>query len=204
MTQLSTANEIISLLKKNGSMTILEIATTLRLTKADIRYQINNLLKSNVIVEEKPTNGTPGRPAKRYSLAPENFPDNYVYLVEAMLTWFPDKDSMIDGLSNYFSIINPDENSLSIISKLNSLKSFLDNMNYDTRWETHLQGPILFFSNCPYRKIIHSHPELCEMDQQIISKYLSQDVITQSTIEKGSRNCQFLIQIKSMYKTMSA
>ena len=90
------------------------------------------------------------------------------------------------------------ENNHSVIAKLNSLITFLGKMNYDSKWETHYEGPILFFGNCPYRKIVQSNPEFCEMDRQIISKFLSQEVITQNTIKKGSRFCQFLIQINNL------
>lgn len=196
MSNLSTENELISLLSENNPMTILDISNELRLTKADIRYQIKKLLLEKIVIEVIPDKGLPGRPAKRYTINPNYYPDNFDSLLHAFYTLVSDKSKLIDELSNHFANLVQKNEDNSTLQNINSLVSFFSRMKYDSRWETQYQGPTLYFKNCPYRKIINSFPELCEMDRLIITKFLNLNVVTQKTIFKESRNCQFLILLK--------
>ena len=195
---ISTEQEILNLLAKTKPLSILEMAKLLNLTKADIRYHIKNLLAKNKIVKITPKEGVPGRPAFRYKISDDEFKHNLVFLTKGLLSLFPNETELLSKLSDYFvSDFSPDENQ-TIITKLNSLISKLSEMNYSPRWETQFQGPIIHFGNCPYRKLLKSHPELCEMDKMIISKYLNQDAKIVNTIAKESLSCKFQILIKNL------
>lgn len=68
--------------------------------------------------------------------------------------------------------------------------------HYLARWEAHRGRPHLIFENCPYKPLIHEHPELCAVDVLIIEFFLQTPVVqTQKlTIESsGVQVCRFLI-----------
>ncbi len=194
----TTEQEIVNLLTNRKPLSILEMAKLLNLTKADIRYHVKNMLTQNKIVKIPPKEGAPGRPAFRYKISDDEFKHNLDFLTNGLLSLFPNKSELINNLSdNFVSDFSPDENR-TIITKLNSLIYKFLELNYLPRWETQFQGPIIYFGNCPYRKLIENHPELCELDKMIISKYLNQDVEIEKTIAKESLFCKFQILIKNL------
>jgi predicted ArsR family transcriptional regulator len=193
----STDQEILNLLIKGTPLSILEIASLLNLTKADIRYHINKLLLQNKIIKISPNQGVPGRPAFRYAISDDEYKNNLEFLTNGLLSLFPDRSELISKLSDYFTSDLSLDSHQPIIIKLNSLISDLAHMHYSPRWETQFQGPMIYFGNCPYRKLLESHPDLCEMDKMIISKHLIQDVEVKNTIANGSHFCKFLILIKN-------
>jgi predicted ArsR family transcriptional regulator len=193
----TTESELLNLISTRHSMSILEISTIMNLTKADIRYHVKKLVKKNHLIELLPNEGLPGRPAKRYKINPNYFNHNLENLISGLISFFPNKRDLVEKLSNYFFISFVKSNSQQpILQKLNSLVSNFSKMNYASRWETQFQGPTIFFSNCPYRNIIELHPELCQMDKLIISKFLNFEVKQINTIADGSSYCKFLVLIK--------
>ena len=192
-----TEQEIINLLAKRNPLSISEIATELNLTKADIRYHIKNLLLKNKLIKVSPRKGIPGRPAIRYSISNDVYNNNLEFLANSLLSLSSDKTELVERLADCFLSEETTEKYQPILSKLNFLMSKLSNMNYSSRWETQFQGPIIYFANCPYRQLLKNHPELCEMDREIISKFLKHDVVTLNTIANGSYFCKFHVLIKN-------
>ncbi len=47
--------------------------------------------------------------------------------------------------------------------------------------------------NCPYYKMAFDHPEVCIIDQTLISKILSAPVVKKTCITSGDDRCTFLI-----------
>lgn len=193
----STEEELLLTLSKHQSLTILELSTILNLTKADIRYHINKLIKKGQVIKEEPISGLPGRPAARFKVSPALFEDNFELLIDGLISIYDNKSELFSKLEKYFlAQIKLDKESSLLVYLIKFIQIF-ENFHYKARWETHFHGPVVFFNNCPYRKIIHKYPELCEVDRMIIEKSLNQEVNSLSTIAKNSRFCQFQIILKS-------
>ena len=85
-------------------------------------------------------------------------------------------------------------NEKNLLLRLNKLMPKLNDRSYDARWETHLSGPVIFFQNCPYRKILDEYPQLCKMDQIILSTMLQKKIIqTHHCFDTNSKVCRFQI-----------
>jgi len=41
-------------------------------------------------------------------------------------------------------------------------------MNYQARWEAHVDAPHIIFGHCPYAAILPDHPEFCELDKLLL------------------------------------
>ena len=66
---------------------------------------------------------------------------------------------------------------------LADLVDALDHMHYRARWEAGAEGPRIIFGHCPYASIIEDHPELCQMDQWALARYMRADVAQRSKID---------------------
>ncbi|HEX7556320.1 MAG TPA: ArsR family transcriptional regulator [Leptolinea sp.] len=60
-------------------------------------------------------------------------------------------------------------------ASLRTLVEWLNNHQYSARWEAGKQGPIMYFSNCPYRAIRSGNDVLCTVDAQILQKLSGQN-----------------------------
>jgi predicted ArsR family transcriptional regulator len=81
-----------------------------------------------------------------------------------------------------------------LAKKLNVTIEELNGMNYHARWEAGSEGPRIIFSHCPYAAIIGKHPQLCKMDQAMLSEWMGQPVRQILKLGKeGSSACVFLV-----------
>lgn len=192
----STEDELLATLAQLGSMSVLELSISLNLTKADVRYHIKKLLTIGRIQKIQPQSGMRGRPAVRYKIADSYFSHNLVTLMNAIFSVIPMDDATILNIAKYYSSLMSPEFPQSLIGKFNTLIIGLNKQNYSARWETQFKGPVVFFSNCPYRQIVQNHPILCDLDRRIIEIYLDKKVSMINTIAiNGTNNCKFQISV---------
>jgi predicted ArsR family transcriptional regulator len=192
----STEEELLETLSQHDSMSVLELSISLNLTKADIRYHIKKLLTSGSIKIIPPEAGLRGRPAIRYKISNTFYHHNLETLINALLSIIPMNDDNILKIAKYFSSLISSEHSLTLITKFNALIIGMNKQNYNARWETQYKGPVIFFSNCPYRQVVQVHPIMCELDRRILEVFLDKKVsVTHSNALNGTRNCKFQIAI---------
>jgi predicted ArsR family transcriptional regulator len=192
----STEEEILETLSQHDSMSVLELSISLNLTKADIRYHIKKLLTSGSIKIIPPEAGLRGRPAIRYKISYSFYSHNLETLTNALLSIIPINDDNILKIAKYFSSLISSVHSQTLITKFNTLIIGLNKQNYNARWETQYKGPVIYFSNCPYRQVVQNHPIMCELDRRILEVFLDKKVsVTQSNALNGTRNCKFQISI---------
>jgi hypothetical protein len=79
--------------------------------------------------------------------------------------------------------------------RLAAFVSELSRMNYQARWEAGAEGPRILFGQCPYAAILAGHPELCQMDRELIAAGTDQPVRQDSQIGVGSSTaCAFQLR----------
>jgi predicted ArsR family transcriptional regulator len=194
--QRSSREEILTFLKLTPDSSVLSLSTALNLTKADIRYHINLLRLEGVVVQSTPRQPKgPGRPPVHFSLAPGYYADNLHEVIIEMLQFLPNKKAVLTQLAQ--QLINKMESTSpkKVIDQLNQLVEFLNLRDYQAHWETHRNGPAIFFMNCPYRRILQDHPDFCQMDIEMIQRALGCTVKhLQSFSEINSTKCKIQIQ----------
>ena len=194
--QKTTEDEVLAILSKSESLTVLELSVSLNLTKADIRYHLKKLLKDGRIYKIQPTSGERGRPASRYKVDNSYYDNNLHTLINTIFSIIPIEDNDISKMAAYISSNIETGNSPSVINKLNDLIIGLNKQNYNARWETQYKGPVIYFSNCPYRQISHNHSFLCEMDKRIIESFIGKKVTISQMIGQNTTNiCKFQISV---------
>lgn len=173
---LSTRNQILVTLQRYPNSTVEELSRLLQLTRADVRYHINALLKAGQVVQmqqfSKDGHAARGRPAKSYQLSPESRPDILTHLSDILLGMIQsnvDAEAGQDELARQLILAQPPGDAEThAIGRLNNAIQSINQYPYQARWEVHASGPQVFFHNCPFAAIIRKHPELCQVDRQIL------------------------------------
>ncbi len=172
-----TRERILSFLQVNKTVTVPEISQAWSLTRADVRYHLNLLVKDGIVEvtdQDGPRAAQRGRPVLHYRLASHladnNLPELCSALLDLYLTTMPGEQSerILQTLVLHITAELPV--SLSPISRLNQAVAYLNRRHYQARWEASPTGPRLLLRNCPYAVILKRHPELCEFDRLLINR----------------------------------
>ena len=70
----------------------------------------------------------------------------------------------------------------------------LNEMHYQSRWEAGADGPRVIFGRCPYAAVIEGHPELCQMDANLLENMFGREVRQLGRIEKAQGLCVFAVR----------
>ena len=192
----SSLELIVLFLSNNKPSSVLTLSKNLNLTKADIRYHLKTLIQTGVVrkIEFDGTTAPRGRPAARFTISPFALPNNFSELLEILLLNNPEEKDIFATISQKMIAIMKPSNHASMIEKLNELNKELNQRNYDSRWETHNAGPIIFISNCPYRSLLNKFPGFCKMDKIIISQYVGKNIDHKNSFIESTK-CSFQIRI---------
>ena len=171
----TTRERILAYLQDHHIASVDVLSHAWGLTRADIRYHLNQLIKQGEIERIPRPAGqalTRGRPAQRYRLAAAFTQDNYPALCSALLvllTAHLPSAEIHSRLKELAEILArqyqpPD----SPIQRYNLLVVFLNQQGYHARWEASPSGPRILLHNCPYAAILEDHPELCTFDLALL------------------------------------
>ena len=167
-----TRAQILSYLRKNPSATVVEIATSLDLTAANIRYHMGLLRDVDLVqVTGKRAPGGAGRPILLYDLTPNALGTNIAALLSAMLASLANKTAADVDFQNIAEILAGEIN-LSLenrIIRFNLAVEYLNQMNYHANWEARPEGPQVVLRHCPYLDLAETHHGLCQIDINLIS-----------------------------------
>ena len=186
----TTRQRILQYLKLNRQATAPELSRVLTLTQANIRHHLGVLEdEGHVEVIGQTTNSTRGRPTYIYMLTKSAQSDGLDTLASALLAEGASsgseaqKQKFLRRAAERIAGTHPQEQK-SITIQLSQAVQRLNDLDYKAHWEAHAEAPHIFLGICPYAKIIQRHPELCQMDADLI-EHLTGREFTQ--VEKISR-----------------
>ena len=171
----ATRERILVYLQENRVVSVQQLSQAWGLTRADIRYHLNELVEEGLLeLVTAPTRPVRrGRPQQTYRLAASHAPDNYPSLCSALLTHAfqsltePDRLQLLDDLAA--QIAGPVQPLERGTQRFNQAISILNQRGYRARWEASAAGPRIWLRNCPYAAIRDGHPELCGLDLHLIA-----------------------------------
>lgn len=190
---ITARQKVLAYLNKNRTASAREISRALRMSAATVRHHLR-VMTSDGRLEVSFVRGRDGRgrPEKVFSLPRSALGDNLSALGDAVLTEAGTSvrmEALAKRLAgdSYFA-------DQPIAKRLNLTIQQLNGMNYHARWEAGPQGPRLIFGHCPYAKIIEKHPELCQMDEELIQRLMGDTAMQIFRIGKdGSVTCVFAL-----------
>lgn len=196
---LSTPEFIVHYLASHESATAGEIAAVLKITKADIRYHLADLLKKGMVLEAGRTKeGGRGRPARLFKLPASDHPCAVQSLLAAFLAQVDSlpiggRDSVLTRLVSEAWKIK-EFSSPSFAIQMAYLMTRLNTLGYKTGWDIRSGYSTITFHACPYRSLIEKFPFLCDLDRAGLEQVAHGKVEVIKTIaDETSQSCIFRV-----------
>lgn len=199
-----TTNKILMLLKMRGSLTALEIAHELKITKEGVRQQLVKLVEEELIHPLEESKGV-GRPQKTFSLTANGnakFPDTHAELTLKLINIISSmgKNTLDDvitvyeevGKKKYHEEIDTIDNLEQKIEKLVEIRT---REGYMAEYSKNDDGYLLVENHCPICAAATICQGFCSSELNTFRSVLGNEVIINriSHIIAGERRCAYQI-----------
>ena len=200
----ATRDLVLQTLLTQPRCTVNELANKVGISPISIRHHIASLEAEGLINSEDERHGV-GRPRQVFSLTDtgvEQFPTRYVRLTLRLLEHL--KETMPEAMINkLFTQMAEDlarelsdgteMKNLTMQERLNLVKDLLRREGFNIEWEQLGDSYEIHEASCPYYYIGQNHPEVCALDQILISKVLSVPTEKIKCILNGDSNCTYVV-----------
>lgn len=201
----STREKIIKKLLTTPRSTISSLADSVGINGISVRHHLTSLQAEGLVYAEEERHGV-GRPRLVYSLTEigiEKFPSNYFKLANRLIDQIKlivskqQFDLVFSQLAENLSKDHLDEvSSLPLEAKLNQVKNILEKEGFIIEWDKTNEQYKIRLINCPYYHVGLSHPEVCKIDQVIISTLISRPLLPNECILSGDDCCSYVVDMK--------
>ena len=200
----STRERILQTLLHHPRSTINELAGEIGINPISVRHHLTNLQAEGLISAEEERHGV-GRPRLVYSLTEdgmERFPTRYLRLTTRLLSQMKEQlpQPMVSEMFRQVAINLAAEHEeqlsgLSVEERLNVMKDLLGEEGFIVEWEKKGQDYLIHEITCPYLQVGHVHPEVCTVDQTLISKMLAIPANKVQCILSGAAHCTYVVNV---------
>jgi DeoR family transcriptional regulator, suf operon transcriptional repressor len=198
----STRERILQTLLNNPQSTIQDLASAVGINAISVRHHLTNLQAEALVQAEEERHGV-GRPRLVYTLTEkglERFPTRYLRLTNRLLDTMKETlppaainklfTSMAESIaSDYADQIK----SYTVEEKLEFIKELLAKEGFSVQWERQGTDYLIHEITCPYYHVGQSHPEVCTVDQTLISEVLSIPAQKIQCVLRGDNYCTYII-----------
>lgn len=197
-----------TLLRKPGT-TISELAEAVGINPISVRHHLTNLQMEGLVGSEEERHGV-GRPRLVYSLTEEGmerFPTRYLRLTTRLLSQMKESmpepvvsklfAEMADGLAKDYA---SQMKGMNMEERLELAKSLLTEEGFTIEWEKTGGQYQIHEITCPYLQIGQHHPEVCTVDQTLISKMLAVPAEKVQCVLQGDAYCTYVVQAEGLAK----
>jgi predicted ArsR family transcriptional regulator len=204
---LPAPSELLKQLKRQGPLTIRELAAALDITYEAVRQQMAELLRAGWIAATgAPASGRrPGPASQRYTLsaaAEHLFPKHYdelsAELVQHVMEHFGGRgvseilSSMADARVRRWA---PRLVSMTLRQKLAALCSLYEDQDAYMQVDWKEDGPALIERNCPFLNVAQAHPAICSVSVNTLERLLGYKVVREQRFQAGHGRCVFRVRL---------
>jgi predicted ArsR family transcriptional regulator len=199
---ISTRQRVLQTLLSRQRCTINELAEVVSINPISVRHHITRLEAEGLVTSEEERHGV-GRPRRLYFLTEEGqerFPSRYLRFTIRLLEQL--KGSMPEAMvSQLFTQMAEDVASeyetrmsgMNIEERLNLVTQLLSNEGFTVDWEQKGDEYHIREISCPYYHIGQTHPEVCAVDQTLISTMLSLPAEKVKCVLNGDAHCTYVV-----------
>ena len=202
----STRERILQTLLKKPRSTVNELAAAVGINPISVRHHLTNLQVEGLVTAEEERHGV-GRPRLIYLLTEhgiERFPTRYLRLTSRLLDQLKSTmpEPMVSKLflqmaSDMAEDYSEQMRGLSMEERLEMAKSLLAEEGFTVEWEKAGEQYHIHEITCPYLQIGQNHPEVCTVDQTLISKMLALPAEKVQCILSGDSKCTYVVQAEN-------
>jgi predicted ArsR family transcriptional regulator len=200
----STRESVLKVLLTRQRCTLNELADVVGISPISMRHHIARLEADGLVKADEERHGV-GRPRMVYFLTEsgiERFPTRYVRLTLRLLEQL--KETMPPAIVNNLFIqmakgLAYDLGAQAVLlnlpieERLNKMRDFLAIEGFTINWERQGDQYLIREVNCPYFHIGQSHPEVCAVDQTLISTALAIPAEKVKCILSGDKICTYVV-----------
>lgn len=200
----STREKVLRTLLTHPRITINELANNVGINPISVRHHISSLQAEGLVDSDEERHGV-GRPRRVYFLTEagvERFPTRYVRLTVRLLEQLKEKmpPAMVNELFSQMAkelltdhLSTSDLGNLSLEDRLNLMKELLNKEGFTIEWERIGNEYLIHETSCPYYHVGQNHPEVCAVDQILISSVLSVPASKTKCILNGDHFCTYVV-----------
>lgn len=200
----NTRDRVLKSLLINQRSTINELAEAVDINPISVRHHVNKLEAEGLIESEEERHGV-GRPRLVYSLTQkgmEQFPKRYLDLTLRILRQLKDSLSprMVGKLFQEIAQDMAEEltqdielDDLSLKERLALLQDVLNQEGFTVNLKEDEGDYYLVEASCPYHHVGENYPEICVVDQELISHFLTVPPQRIECILDGDKRCVYRI-----------
>ena len=199
----NTREKILHTLLKKPGATINELAEVVGINPISVRHHLNSLQADGLIEAQEERHGV-GRPRLVYSLTEagmEKFPTRYLRLTSRLLDQLKSSlpKPMVNKLFSEMAASLAEEYSekiqgLNMEDRLELIQDLLAEEGFTVEWEKSGAQYRIHEITCPYLQIGQEHPEVCTVDQTLISRMLAVPAEKIQCILDGEAHCTYVVQ----------
>jgi DeoR family suf operon transcriptional repressor len=200
----STREIVLRMILTKQRCTLNELAEGVGISPISMRHHISRLEAEGLVTADEERHGV-GRPRMVYTLTEsgrERFPTRYVSLTLRLLEQL--KETMPAAIvNNLFTQMAKDLvgdlgsqidlQNAPIEERLNNMQRVLATEGFTINWERQGDQYLIREVNCPYFHVGQSHPEVCAVDQTLISAALAVPAEKVKCILNGDSICTYVI-----------
>ncbi len=197
-----TRDKILQALLHKPRSSINDLAEVVGINPISVRHHLSSLEAKGLIDAEEERHGV-GRPRLLYSLTDEGtekFPTRYLRLTSRLLNQLKETlpSPMVKELFSQVALNLAKEyegqlEGLEIEERLDLVKILLGEEGFTIEWEKDKEEYLIHEISCPYYKVGENHPEICSMDQTLISQMLAVPVKRIQCILSGDKRCTYVV-----------
>jgi DeoR family suf operon transcriptional repressor len=198
----STRERVLQTLLRNHQCTINDLAEAVDINPISVRHHIARLEAEGLVDSEEERHGV-GRPRRLYFLTEEgmeHFPTRYMRLTIRLLEQLKETlpEPMVNKLFAQMAQDLAEEHraeleGLPMEQRLDMVKEVLAGEGFTVDWERQGDEYHIREVNCPYYHIGQNHPEVCSVDQTIISTVLSVPAEKIKCMLNGDTHCTYVV-----------
>ncbi len=200
----NTRDRVLKTLLTRQRCTINELADDVGINGISIRHHITRLQADGLVDSEEELHGV-GRPRRVYFLTEaglERFPTRYMRLTLRLLEQL--KETMPKPVVNQLFSQMAQElvddytaethaDGLTMEDRLVLMQKLLAEEGFNVEWEQKGEQYHIRETNCPYLHVSQSHPEVCSVDQTLISALLDVPAQKIKCVLNGDNYCTYVV-----------
>lgn len=198
----TTRDRVMHTLLSRERCTINDLAALVEINPISVRHHIARLEAEGLVSSEEERHGV-GRPRRMYFLTEkgrEQFPTRYIRLTLRLLEQLKETvpGPVIDRLFTQIaqemaSDARAEAAGLTVEQRLELVRRLLNSEGFNVQVEKQGDSYLIRESNCPYYHVGQNHPEVCSVDQTLISTILDVPAQKVQCLLHGDAHCTYVI-----------
>jgi predicted ArsR family transcriptional regulator len=203
----STRDRILQTLLTHPTSTISDLAQAVNINTISVRHHLTNLQAEGLIQANEERHGV-GRPRLIYSLTDtglERFPTRYLNLTNRLLEELKTTlsqaqiNELFVHMAKSLAADQADKiEKLPLEQKLDYIRKSLGDEGFMIEWQKVGEEYQITETACPFYHVGQSHPEVCVMDQTLISTMLNIPTEKINCVLSGDVHCMYVIKAQAL------